>query len=181
MGFGLLYIFFIIILLPATGILLLTWLFTKKKIFGKVVGIFWLGIFGLIFLSLTVQWLTAKKELHKKNYYGAYIVDRDYFPGKQANWQYQNFRFEIRDDDSIFFYVTDKEKILKTYKGTITTTEPYSYSSDRLILNMEKPTHHIMIGNPTIYRNAWSFYMVFNSPKFKNVYFKKGRWKPISE
>jgi hypothetical protein len=39
---------------------------------------------------------------------------------------------------------------------------------------MEQPTHHIMTSNPTTYRSAWSFYLVFYSPKFNNVYFKKG-------
>ncbi len=176
MGFGF-NLFFVFILVPLTGILLVIWLVTRKKIFGKIVGLICLGIVGLALLSGTVQWLTAKKELKKKDYYGQYIVNRDYFPGKQADWQYENFRFEIKDNDSIYFYVTNKEKILKTYHGTITTTMPYS--SERLILNMEKPIHHIMSSDPTTYRSAWSFYLVFYSPKFNNVYFKKGQWKPL--
>ncbi|MCB0515150.1 MAG: hypothetical protein R2798_08500 [Chitinophagales bacterium] len=69
---------------------------------------------------------------------------------------------------------TDKEKILKTYKGTIATTK--SYRSERLITNMKQPTHHILSTNPTTYRNTWHFYLVFYSPKFNNVYFKKGEW-----
>jgi hypothetical protein len=131
---------------------------------------------GLALLSCIIQWLTAKTELEKKDYYGQYIVDRDYFPGTQADWQYDHFRFEIRHDDNIYFYVTDQAKILKTYKGKITTTKPYN--SERLVINMEPPGHHIMANNPTTYRDAWGFYLVFNSPKFSNVYFKKGRWKP---
>lgn len=176
MGFGF-NLFFVFILVPLTGILLVIWLVTRKKIFGKTVGLIWLGISGLGLLSGTVQLLTAKTELKKKDYYGQYIVNRDYFSGKQADWQYENFRFEIKDNDSIYFYVTDKEKILKTYRGTIRTTMPYS--SERLILNMERPTHHIMSSDPTTYRSAWSFYLVFYSPKFNNIYFKKGQWKPL--
>ena len=178
MGFGF-NLFFVFILVPLTGILLVTWLLTRKKIFGKTLGLIWLGIFGLVFLSGIAQWLTAKTELKKKDYYGEYIVNRNYFPGRQADWQYDNFRFEIKENDSIFFYVTDKEKIVKTYRGTITTTKPYS--SERLIINMEQPTHHIMTSNPTTYRSAWNFYLVFYSPKFNNVYFKKGKWKPLDK
>lgn len=176
MGFGF-NLFFIFILIPLTGILLVIWLFSGKKIFGQSVGLIWIGLFGLLFLSGIIQWLTAKKELTKNNYYGQYVINRDYFPGKQSNWQYDHFRFEIKDNDSIYFYVTNKEKIVKTYRGKITTTMPYR--SERLILNMEKPTHHIMTSDPTTYRSAWSFYLVFYSPKFNNLYFKKGEWKPI--
>ena len=137
------------------------------------------GIFGLALLSGISQWLTAKTELKKKDYYGEYIVNRDYFPGRQADWQYENFRFEIKENDSIYFHVTDKDQILKTYRGTITTTKPFR--SERLIIKIEHPTHHIMSSNPTTYRSAWSFYLVFYSPKFNNVYFKKGQWRPLDK
>jgi hypothetical protein len=81
MGFGF-NLFFVFILVPLTGILLVIWLITRRKIFGKTVGLIWLGIFGLALLSGTVQWLKAKTELKKKDYYGHYIVNRDYFPGR---------------------------------------------------------------------------------------------------
>ena len=178
MGFGF-NLFLIFILAPLTGILLVIWLLTRKKIFGKTVGLIWLGIFGLAFLYGIVQWLTSKTELQKKDYYGQYIINRDYFPGRQADWQYEKFRFEIKDNDSIYFHLTDKQKILRTYRGTITTTAPSQYISERLIINMEQPTHHVMTSNPTTYRSAWSFYLVLNSPKYKNMFFEKGKWKPI--
>ena len=92
MGFGF-NLFFVFILVPLTGILLVTWLLTRKKIFGKTLGLIWLGIFGLAFLSGIAQWLSAKTLLEKKDYYGEYIVNRDYFPGRQADWQYNNFKF----------------------------------------------------------------------------------------
>ncbi|WP_437918720.1 hypothetical protein [Sphingobacterium sp. LRF_L2] len=178
MGFGF-NLFFLFIFIPLTGILLITWLLSKKKIFGKTLGLILLGISGIVFLSRTMHWLTAKTELKKKDYYGEYVINRAYFPGRQADWQYDNFRLEINDNDSIYFYVTDKEKILKTYRGTITATIPYN--SARLIINMEQPTHHILTSNPTVYRSPWSFYLVFYSPKFHNVYFKKDKWKPIDK
>ncbi len=177
MGFGF-NLFFMFILIPLTGILLIAWLLSRKLLIGKILGYIWLGIFGLVLLSGLIRWLTAKTELDKEDYYGEYIINREYFKGKQADWQYNNFRFEIKDNDSIYFYITDKEKILKTYKGIVATTK--YYRSERLILNMEKPVFHILSSNPTIYRSAWSFYLVFYSPKFNNVFFKKGEWKPIN-
>jgi len=180
MGFGF-NLFFIFILVPLTGILCVTWLLTRKKIFGYSLGLIWIGIFGLALFSGIVQWLTAKKELKKKDYYGEYTISRNYFPGKQSDWQYDHFRFEIKENDSIFFYVTEKEKVVNTYRGIIKTTNPNQYISERLITNMEQPTYHILTSNPTTYRSSWSFNLVFYSPKFNNVYFKKGHWKPLNE
>ncbi len=124
------------------------------------------------------EWLgVCLEQADKKDYYGEYVINRDYFKGKQTDWQYNHFRFEITKEDSIFFYVTEGEKIIKSYRGKIKTSTPYS--SARLIVQMEQPTHHILKRNPTIYRSAWSFYLVFNSDKFYNVFFKKGKWKPM--
>ena len=39
----------------------------------------------------------------------------------------------------------------------------------------------LLVENPTTYRSAWSFYLVFYSPKFNNVYFKKGSWESIEK
>ena len=178
MGFGF-NLFFIFILVPLTGILLVAWLLSRKLLIGKILGFIWLGILGLVLLSGILRWLTSKTDLDKGLYYGEYVINRDYFPGKQTDWQYNHFRFEITDKDSIFFYVTDKEKVLKTYRGTIKTTDPRNYRSERLIIEMEQPTHHILISNPTTYRSAWDFYLVFKSPEFYNVFFEKGKWKSI--
>ena len=109
--------------------------------------------------------------LDKSDYYGSYVIDRDYFDPKQAQWQYEHFRFEIRRNDSIYFYVTEKERIVKTYKGSITTLNPRS--SEVLKIRMEQPTHHILSYQPTIWRGIWSFTLVFRSPKFSNMYFVK--------
>ena len=142
-----------------------------------MLGFIWLGIFGLVFLSGIIQWLNSKTELEKEDYHGEYIINGDYFEGDQTDWQYEHIRFEITEEDSLFFYVTDKEKILKTFRGTIKTTAPYR--SARLIIEMDEPTHHILSSNPTTYRSAWDLYLVFESPKFHNLFFEKGKWKPI--
>jgi len=178
MGFGFNF-FLILILVPLTGILLIAWFLSRKLWIGKILGIIWIGIFGLVLFSVILHWVTSKTKMEKDDYYGEYVINRDYFKGEQTDWQYNHFRFEITDQDSIFFYVTDKEKILKTYAGTIRTTDPRNYHSARLIIEMEQPTHHILKSNPTTYRSAWDFYLVFKSPKFYNVFFEKGKWKSI--
>jgi hypothetical protein len=175
MGFGFNF-FFILILIPLTIIFLIGWLVTKKSIYGKIAGIIWLGVIGLGIISVIIHSLRAKKILKKKDYYGQYVIDRSYFSGKQADWQYNHFRFEIKENDSIYLYITDNDKILKKFAGTVATVNPYG--SERLSIRMQQPVHHVFTSNPTIYRSTWSFYMVFNSPKFGNMFFKKGEWNP---
>lgn len=136
----------------------------------------------LFFVALfTLAWVTSpfrtKMVLDKEDYYGEYIINRKYFPGIQADWQYNTFRFEIRENDSIYFHVTEGEKILETFKGKVRFATPYN--STRLIINMPLPTHHIISDNPTTYRDVWDFYLVFKSHKFHNVFFTKGEWEPI--
>ncbi|GAA4334242.1 hypothetical protein GCM10023184_28110 [Flaviaesturariibacter amylovorans] len=138
---------------------------------------FWLSVLAVLFISIIFRIVSAKKELEKEDFYGEYVIDRNYFPGKQADWQYEKFKLEIKENDSLYFYVLEGGSVVKTFRGTITTVRPYN--SDRLKIQMEAPTHHVLARNPTIYRTAWSFYLVFYSPRFQNVYFRKGRWKPL--
>ena len=149
----------------------------KSEFIGKsILAIYAFGI-GFIIIMSIISTLSKKKVLEKSDFYGEYTIDRNYFSGKQADWQYNNFQFEIKENDSIYFYVTDGERINETYKGTISTLAPYK--SARLVIEMEKPTHHILTSNPTIYREAWDFFMVFKSPRFHNMYFRKGKWEKI--
>lgn len=168
---------FVIVVLPI--LLFSSWKVTKNKSYLKMIKFLLLGVFSIVLVVILIRVFTDKKELEKVDYYGEYIINRDYFPGKQADWQYNSFRFVIKENDSVYFFITDKKQILKTYKGAITTTKPYG--SERLVLNMEQPSHHILNSNPTTYRNAWDFYLVFYSPKFNNIFFKKGEWKALDE
>jgi len=171
-GFGLLVVF---VLFPLTTILLLVWLFSRKLIVGKILAVLWIGIFSFIGIVVLINWWNEKIVLDHQDYYGSYVIKKEFFKGKQSDWQYNSFRFEITERDSIFFYVTDKQKIFQTFKGSIETST--NYNSKRLILNMEEHDHHIMSDNPTTYRNNRSFYLVFHSPRFGNVFFSKGDWE----
>jgi len=168
---------FIFIVLPISIILFLLWIFTKKKFFGIALIGMWGGMILLLILSAILQPFYTKKVLEKSDFYREYVINRNYFSGKQADWQYNHFRFEIKENDTIYFYVTDGKIITETYKGEISTLAPYK--SARLVIEMEQPTHHVLTTNPTIYREVWDFFMVFNSPKFHNMYFRKGEWKEI--
>jgi len=181
MGFGFNLLFFFVIL-PLSPIMIAVLLYMlaigRKSTVKRISLVSGLIILSVIFLLGLNHWLNSKKVLSKEDYYGNYIIDRSYFPGKQADWQYNHFRFEIKENDSIYFYVTEQEKIMQTFKGSINVDRP-SHSAI-LILNMTQPTHHIIASNPLINRGSWSFYLVFHSTKFFNVFFKKGTWRSIA-
>lgn len=159
------------ILLPLFCILIFVWLISGKKKYGKLILTICIALFSFILVIQLIVFATSKVTLDKEDYYGNYVVNRSFFPGKQANWQHKHFRFTIKENDSVYFYVTDGKQIIKTYKGTISTVKPGI--SERLIIHMNQPTHHIFSSNPTTYRSTSGFYLVFHSPHFNNVFFIK--------
>lgn len=70
---------FIFVLLPMSIILFLLWIFTKKKFFGVALLIMWSGLITLLVLSFILSPLWEKKVLDKSDFYGQYIIDRNYF------------------------------------------------------------------------------------------------------
>lgn len=174
MGFGF-NLFLAFIVLPLTGLLILLLLVGfYRKIVAAILTILWGGIIGIVLLSYAIRPFFSKIVLDMDDYYGEYVIDRSFFPGKDADWQYNHFRFEITKEDSIFFHVTDGARIVKTYKGTV---RPSMYSSStRISIRMSEPTHHVVSSNPTTYREVWDFYLVFHSPMYHNMFFRKGEW-----
>ena len=168
---------FLLIIGPLLVWVLIIGLQNRKNLFGKAIFTSASVFLGFLLITISYNLLSRKKILEKDDYYGKYIIDRNYFPGRQADWQFNNYRFEITEKDSIFLYVTESKTLTKLYSGIITTIKPYN--SERLVIHMNKPTHHVMNSNPTIYREPWGFYLVFNSPKFSNMYFRKGTWESI--
>lgn len=176
MGFGF-NLGMIFIIFPLLIILLILWAISRRKFFGTFIAVIIIGIMSLIIVSSVLRMIFSTKELDKEDYYGNYVVDRSYFRGKQADWQYEHYWFEIKENDSIYFYCIDNYDVRKTYKGHISTVKPSN--SERLVLSMNEPSHHIVKENPTTYRSTWDFYLVFHSEKFGNMFFKKGEWKPL--
>ncbi|MBO0360532.1 hypothetical protein J0X19_21400 [Hymenobacter sp. BT186] len=181
MGFGF-NLFFIFILLPLTLILVvaffITWLSTGKTIFGKILGILWLFVLSLVILSMIAR-ASLSTDIERDDIYGEYVIDRTKFPGKQADWQYNHFRFEITERNKLFFHVTEGINVTRTYSSEVSFTT--SSRNPHIILYPTIPTHHIISDNPTLYTNTSEFYYVFHSPKFGNVFFKKGEWEPIED
>lgn len=178
MGFGF-NLFTILFLIPFTCILGVAWLFTRKRILGKILAITWGCVIAVFILSGVTNFFTSKKQIDRNDIYGTYVIDRDMFKGGQTDWQYNHFRFEITRQNQFLFHTTDNEKIIKTFKGRVSFID--SYASPRLVIAIDTPTHHVIDTQPTLYRFPFSFYYVFHSPKFGNVFFTKGKWEPLDK
>ena len=98
MGFGF-NLLMLIVIFPLTGILILLWIISRKAIFGKILGLIWSAILALLALAIILQLFTTKMKVKKQNIYGSYVIDKNKFPGEQANWQYENLKFKITKDN----------------------------------------------------------------------------------
>lgn len=147
-----------------------------------ILKLLWLG--GICFAALliiigyTINFFTSKMTVERDDVYGWYVIDRSKFPGAQADWQYEHYRFEITKTDSIKFYVTKRNYIIIVYQG------PVDISPDGVIVPMIDypmgfPKYHVLSQNPTLYRQPFSFYYVFESSLYGNMFFTKGEYKML--
>ena len=145
---------------------------TKKKIFIKLFFGFWSIIFFLIGTIFLVDFVNSKTKVSKKDIIGKYYVDKNMFKGKNADWQYEHFDFEITSyDEFILFEYFDSGKIKSVHKGKVNYIE--GYASPHLKITNLNPEHQIVDKEPLLVRGNWSFYYVFKSKKFGNMFFKK--------
>jgi hypothetical protein len=175
MGFGF-NLFAVFILFPISIILVIAWLFSRSNLLLKILIITWGCVFSLIAISWLVETLTMKKNLHQEDIYGDYVIDKTKFAGPEANWQYDHFRFSITTKNKFVFYITNKDKIVCTYTGDVSISDVYT--QPRITIAIPEPGYHLIDSTPTLYRTHTSFYYVFKSPKFGNVFFTKGKWRP---
>jgi len=187
MGKGEIAILYLIMLLT-TGVLLLTWILTYIGWKKHTVFCILLAIWGFFILVIGLSWFSEPYSrpmiLTQKDIVGNYVIDKDKFPGKQADWQYENFRFTITDNDKLIFEsrIYDNnwkaDTINVSYSSGYYDIDRKEYCNRKLRVHSDSTSHHIIRDNPTLYRQSFNrFYYVFESDKFGNVFFKKGEWK----
>lgn len=132
-----------------------------------------MGDFSFIVLSLLFAgFLNSPTNVGKDDLYGEYVVDKNMFKGKNADWQFEHFSFEIKENDEfIFFEYYDNGIIKSKHTGIVEFID--GYASPHLRLTQVDPEHQIIDPEPLLVRNNWNFYYVFKSKKFGNVFFKK--------
>ena len=99
-AFGFLFVIFLII----TLFLWLLKLIFKKKTFNTIILGLWVLFISLPVLLIIESIFTSKKEIDKDDIYGEYVINKNKCPGKQADWQYEHYRFKITKDNKLHFF-----------------------------------------------------------------------------
>lgn len=167
------FISFLILLffVGVTLILPLIYFLTKKKIWLKLFFGFWGFVATLFCVLFVIGFINSPTKVGKKDIYGTYIIDKSMFKGKNADWQYQHFSFEITKNDDFIFYEYYNNKTKSVHKGKVDFVEGYTSPHIRIV-NL-KPDHQVVEKEPLLVRNKWNFYYVFKSEKFGNMFFIK--------
>ena len=169
MGFGFNLIGFPLLLLATLGLFIYA---IGKQTWKPLSGIaaLW-GLTIIMFIIATIpDNLRTPIRLTKADIIGEYRIDTNFFSGTNAKWQYDHYRFTITTNDSIYFYVTNKDTIIRILK------EKISYSlgpPDLWKVQGDTTTYHVTKYPPTLYRGHKKFYYVFNSEHYGNMYFRK--------
>ncbi|MFC6268335.1 hypothetical protein [Frigoriflavimonas asaccharolytica] len=144
---------------------------------GKIVAGCWILLI-LFFISAGIfNAINSKMNVDKKDIYGNYVIDREMFAGKNANWQYNHFKFKIDEEEFIFYNMNNDGIVIDSIKRKIIFVNGYSSPQLRIFSSDDKS---LLIENePTLYRKSWSFYYVFRSKKYGNMFFKKDNWKKL--
>ena len=175
MGFGFSFLFLLVVL-PATLILAVLWSIFKQPLYGKLIGCIWFPVLGLIFFHIVWNFYTAKKRITEEDLFGNYVIDRTQCPGHQAEWQYNHYRFTLESPNIFIFELTERQEIVKQIEGVVRFGD--SFGKPTLIVRVDTPTFHIIQPFPTRFGSYEDdFYFVFESPKYGNVFFKKGEWE----
>lgn len=173
-------IFFLLLMYSVIAIIALPFfiigkLFKKKIISNIGYGIILFPFFLIILSSVYNTLFVEKMNLSKNEIYGEYVIDTDKFEGKNTDWQYDHFKMDITRDNKLKLYIYNNDgNVAKIITRKIEIME--GYTNARLNINPNSSDYHILQENPTLYRNVWSFYYVFHSSKYGNMFFVKKAW-----
>ena len=170
MGFGFNLFVFPFLVFSTIGLIII-FIISKNKTWLKILAGIWIFIV-LLFVNAS---LTSKFHkpfiVTKELTVGTYRIDKSFYPGKNADWQYDHFRFKISPNDSLYFYVINNDTAINVFKGKLS----YSTGTQATWIIQTDTTHHVIKYPPTLYRERHNFYHVFRSDKYGNMFFRKQR------
>lgn len=124
------------------------------------------AVFSTIMIAVAADHIS---DVPKWRIPGCYHIDRNFYPGLNAEWQYNHFRFEITRNDDFLFYEKLKDGSVKRTEGRV---EYYRRSPPFLFRIEGIPEHPLVDFYPSHYRGNLKFYFVFES-KFGNMFWRK--------
>jgi len=149
------------------AILSLIKIFYKKITWKFILKVTILFSFVSLFLLLVAEsiytFCTRPMTVRKYNIGGNYVINRDFFKGKNTGWQYEHYWIKI-SDDTLYLNIMNNNVLIKTYK--------------RPIIYIEKGKHTFIEFYDTIsLRHAYSYEreIVRNSRMEGNPYYRPYR------
>ena len=181
MGFGFNLLFFPLLIL--SGVIAFTWFLltpaeNKAKTVKWIAGLYGLGFLALMGLFGLAHWADAQRapiQPSRTDLIGVYRVDRNMYPGPQANWQFQHHRILITEQDSLILEILNNGKVRKRFARAF---EPVPVSGLRHFRwqftdGTDSLYHQIIATEPIMVRSHSSFYYVFPSNRYGNMFFRK--------
>ncbi|NQZ90183.1 MAG: hypothetical protein HRT54_21685 [Colwellia sp.] len=142
---------------------------TKNKQFLYKFSVLWLTPICFISLLMLFAWFNGLTHVDKQRIVGSYEVDTKFYPGKNANWQKEHFRFEITEDNKFYLFVRLADKSENVYQGYVKWANE---TPEKWSITMDNP-YHIIDKHPVLYRSKFDYYYVFRTQKFGNMFFSK--------
>jgi hypothetical protein len=161
----------IIILLSILSLfLILLKLIFKKTFFLKIMYGLWIIPFVLLLFMILINPFVTKMQLDKDEIYGNYVIDREKCAVKQADWQYNHYRFKITEDNKIHFYITENEKVVKTIMGMIKINEGGASPHLKIFFDKKKFTLPMII---LLYTEIFGIFIMSFIPINIKMFFSK--------
>lgn len=115
---------------------------------------------------ITLSWLLSPTKPNKSDILGHYVIDRSKWSGKNADWQHQTYTLEVTETHAIL-----RDARTKTvWRYRIEWSEVYDHYWSFAEYTKR---HHMTDNGPTLYRERFGHYYVFDSPLYDNVFFRK--------
>lgn len=158
----------LLLVLMTVGLLIYSFI-AKNKITLKLLAWLWVFTIFIIVVGSIMNNYSTLIRLTKQDIIGDYKIDTTFYPGKNAKWQYEHYRFTITGSDSLYFYITHKDTIAKTIKVKLKFSNgpPDLWRVDGIT------AYHVIKYPPTLYRGYNKFYYVFHSDMYGNMFFRK--------
>lgn len=113
--------------------------------------------------------INSPKSIDKNDIVGTYEIDKEFYPGSNANWQNSLFSFVINEKHEFFFYEKLADGNFKVIEGKV---EFYRNSNPALFRIVVSNPNKLIDAYPALYRQRFDFYYVFES-SFGNMFYRK--------
>ena len=129
------------------------------------VGIYSIAPFVMVAILTGLGWVDEKVQPSRNEILGKYRIDRNFYPGPQADWQHETYRMTITDNWVEIRDTRTKQVWAQEIKWMHWPKYRWRFE--------EAPAHHMLRGGPAIIRERFGFYYVFESPLYGTVVFRK--------